>query len=95
MKVMDDTVVSAESSSLWCPWQSGQVTGSRLPSFEPQLCGEAGEGSGLSRYVWGAGTFAPPFDRHPELSAAIPGAPAPQEGVEVLTAGLPSAGTGD
>lgn len=51
-------------------------------------------GSSLSRCVWGAGIFVPPFDPHPELSAATPGVPAPLGVGEALTAGLPSAGTG-
>lgn len=66
------------------------------PSFEPQECRGAGRGVGssLSRYVGGGGTFALPFDLHPELSAATPGAPVPLGVAEALTAGLPSAGTG-
>ena len=64
------------------------------PAFEPQECRGAGGGSSLSRCVRGAGTFALPFDPHPELSAATPGAPAPLGVGEALTAGLPSAGTG-
>lgn len=51
-------------------------------------------GSDLSRCEWGAETFVPPFDPHPELSAATPGAPVPLGVGEALTAGLPSAGTG-
>lgn len=51
-------------------------------------------GSNLSRCEWGAETFVLPFDPHPELSAATPGAPVPLGVGEALTAGLPSAGTG-
>lgn len=51
-------------------------------------------GSHLSRCVWGAGISVPPFDPHPELSAATPGAPALLGVGVALTAGLPSAGTG-
>lgn len=85
---------SAGSSSLWCPCGAGLKACSGPPSFEPRECRRAGGSSSLSRCVWGAGTFAPPFDLHPELSAATPGAPAPLGVGEALTAGLPSAGTG-
>jgi hypothetical protein len=51
-------------------------------------------GSSLSKCVWGAVIFVPPFDPHPELSAATPGAPVPLEVGEALTAGLPFVGTG-
>lgn len=89
------TEISAGSSSLWCLCQAGLRACSGLPSFEPQQYRGAGGGSSLSRCVWGAGTFAPPFDPHPELSAATPGAPVLLGVGEALTAGLPSAGTGD
>lgn len=66
------------------------------PALSPRSaeCLVGGRGSSLSRYVWGAETFAPPFDPHPELSAATPGAPVPLGVGEALTAGLPSAGSG-
>lgn len=94
MRVMNIEIY-AGSSSLWC----SSLAGVRACSGAAQLLSPRNAeglvgGSSLSRCVWGAGTFAPPFDPHPELSAATPGAPAPLGVGEALTAGLPSAGTG-
>lgn len=86
-----DIEISPGSSSLWCPCHA-VVEG--WPALSPRVRSGWWGGSNLSRYVLGAGTFAPPFDPHPELSAATPGAPVPLGVGEALTAGLPSAGTG-
>lgn len=88
-------VISAGSSSLWYPWQAGFRACIGCPALSPKreegLVGD----SSLSRCVLGVGIFAPPFDLHPELLAATPGALAPLVGGEALIAGLPCAGTGD
>lgn len=89
------TVISAGSSSLWYPCQARLRAYIGCPALSPRRKEGLVGDSSLSRCVWGAGIFAPPFDPHPELSAATPGALAPLVGGEALIAGLPCAGTGD
>lgn len=95
--VLRATRVAISSTSLvfGTPAKQGGGRAVGCPALSPRKEEGLARGSSLSRCVWGAGIFAPPFAPHPELSAVTPGARVPLGVGEALTAGLPSAGTGD